>query len=347
MEGGRFVPLGFADLASISDQLGQPVTLPLQIVDVRITAGRVGNLGPGDIATASGTLESTLASRTLALVMGGWMPSGIAARNAVLLPDRCTMGSIRKRFVGGARTPNVQRDFLDFLANEPVRINPMLYVMEGSSGRASPDAEEVANLFDNACKKIEEALPRAIIVTNRGAAIEAIHSLIVDSAEDFAARMSFLRAAMPLLANPTGRAARAGIWEQLIKLAREHGIATSSILFTAVLSATSATLRCNPARTLLKPKSIYRERDAYNALSDLRALDMLIRASAFFPAENMAILTDDKALALLWTGLQVRDVYEDNHMLHYTMNPHEGLFSSLQAPMLGEALRILESNERS
>lgn len=46
---------------------------------------------------------------------------------------------------------------------------------------------------------------------------------------------------------------------------------------------------------------------AYNALADLRSLEVLMHLFALFPNERLLLCTGDKDLALFWAGIRASD----------------------------------------
>lgn len=340
---GEIQPLGFDNLVGLLGKLEQPISFPLRLSNARVGDSEFDGIDSSQLHTVSATLNSTHGSTILALVKGGWLPSGLALGDALLLPDRCTVGAIRSRFVAGKVKPGKPDDFLDFAADRPLRINPLLYAMEGVTGRSAPDEATLSDLVDRASVKIQEALPNATIFPDKVSAIRGASSLLSDMAESFARKQKFLVKAAPLVAPATGNAKRAGVWSELFELAERYGVQRRSMLMLTVLSATSAKQGLNPAKQLLKPRRGYNEKDAYNALCDLRALDLLIAALSDFPQENVTLLTEDRPLALLWAGLQTHSHRREGQDIHYSMNPHRALFATLSDGQMNAMLDLLNA----
>jgi hypothetical protein len=326
---GEITPLGFDDLANIFDKLDQPISFPLRLTGVRVGRNELEGLDGETVESISASLDSTLGSTTIGLVKGGWLPSGFAIADSLILPDRCTVAAIRSRFLGGLRKNGLHDDFLDFLADHPVKINPMLCAMEGISGSKPPSETELSAIFDRTANGILEALPHAVIFPAKPAVMKGALGLIQDTAESFHRKQKFLLKAGPSLSAPVGKAKRLKLLDQMFELALACGISKASMLMLTVLSAASAGQSMNPARKLLKPRNPYTKKDAYNALSDLRALDLLIAACADFPNLQVSLMTNDKALALLWSGLQAHSFQRNGAHIQYSINPHRALFNGL------------------
>lgn len=340
---GEVQPLGFDDLVILLGKLGQPISFPLRLSDVRLCESDFDDLDTSRPHSVSATLNSTYGSTVVALLRGGWLPSGLALDDALLLPDRCTVGAIRSRFFGGKVKPGKQDDFLDFAAGRPLRINPLLYAMEGVTGHSAPDDAQLAELMDRAASKILEALPNASIFPDKALAVRGASGLLSDMAESFARKQKFLVKAAPLVTPTISNATRPDIWRKLFVLADRYSVQRRSILMLTLLSATAANQAVNPAKKLLKPKKNYNQKDAHNALCDLRALDLLIAAYTEFPQENVALLTEDRSLALLWAGLQTHSYRRDGQEIHYSINPHRALFAALSDSQLSEMFDLLNA----
>lgn len=330
LRGGEVQPLGLDVLLTQKGDIRDGVEFPLKIRNTYVESSEFDEIKPKERRTVSAHLESHYGSNVLALVKGGWLPSGIVLDEEVLLmPDRCTVGAIRGRFVGGARKEGQRDDFFDFAMDKHLRINPMLYAMEGCSGSRHPGPEELSSLFDRAAEKILDALPKAIIFPNKTSVMRGAMAMLEASAASFAARQRLLVKAAPLIASPVSRARLRQVWDQLFELSDHYGVARGSLLVCALISATAAPQRSNPALALLKPRTAYSDKNAFNALADLRSLDLLIGAGTDFPERRVALLTEDRALAQYWAGLQVHSPRRERNHIRYAINPHTALFGRL------------------
>lgn len=339
---GALVPLGFDDLAALNGKLREPIAFPLRIRGARVALTEFEHLYTAEKLNVKAELQSHFGSTVLGLVKGGWLPSGlILDEDTLLLPDRCTVAALRSRFVGGEPKKGVPPDFLDFAHNKVLKVNPMLYAMEGTSGSRNPDAAELAALYDRAALKIGEALPKAVMFPGKEDALRGVLGLLRDQAQGFAARQRFLTKAAPLLATPVGRKRLPNLWQQLLELAERNGVARASMLVCALISASAAHPAMNPAMGVLKPRRQYTEKNAFNALVDLRALELLIAAGTDFPDIRVALLTEDRALALYWVGMQTHSHRRDGANIHYAINPHMAMFARLSNQEVQAVLRML------
>jgi hypothetical protein len=267
LSAGELVPLGFDDLAALHGKLREPIAFPLRIRGARVVSTEFDHLHTAEKLNVKAELQSHLGSTVLGLVKGGWLPSGlILDEDTLLLPDRCTVAALRSRFVGGEPKEGVPPDFLDFARDKALKVNPMLYAMEGTSGSRNPDAAELSALYDRAALKIGEALPKAVMFPHKEDALQGVLGLL---------------------------------------------------------------------------------QDAFNALADLRALDLLIAAGTDFPDKRVALLTEDRALALYWVGMQTHSHRRDGTSIHYAMNPHTAMFARLSDQEVQAVLRMLADDGKA
>lgn len=338
---GEVVPLGFEDLSKIIKSLDQPIEFPLNLKGVVIEKNEFTNFDPNLSYNISATLNSNRGSKIIGLINGGWLPSGLTVSDNILLPDRCTVAAIRSHFLGGFSKNNQSTDFLDFIVDYPIKINPLLYALEGNNGIRSPNAEELSELFERASIKILEALPNAIIIPDKKSAIQGFLGIISDTADGFIRKKKFLIKIAPLITPSISRKNHQQVWKSIINYADKYDINKASILILAVLSASSENQSTNPAKKLIKPKKHFTEKDAYNVLCDLRSLDLLIGLITDFPDQRVALLTEDKALALLWTGLQTHNHQRKNNAIHFDIDVKNTLFKNITDEDFKEMLDLL------
>lgn len=340
--GGEVQPLRLDEFLALKGDLRANIEFPLRIRNAIVEASEFEDIKPQDRRSVSAHLQSTFGSNVVALVNGGWLPSGVVLDEEILLlPDRCTVGAIRSRFIGGVRKYEQNDDFLDFAQGQRLRINPMLYAMEGSSGRHHPSAAELSSLFDRAAQMILQALPMATIFPDKADVMQGALAMLEDAAKSFAARQRFLVKAAPLIAAPVPQARLRQVWDQLLDLCDHYRVPRASLLVCALISASAARQGQNPALALLKPRAHYTDKNAFNALADLRALDLLIGASTDFSERRVALLTEDRALAQYWAGLQAHSFRREGAHIHYDINPHRALFGRLSEAEQSEVLRVL------
>lgn len=297
--------LGYADLASA--KLHAPLTVALAWDNAKIISSDVEGLDLAALYRANTTLESPFTSLAVCLMKGGWLPSSLATTtgDATILLDRNVVPQLiaasRRQTSGAPR-----QDFLDLFARGPVRLHPLLYAMEGN-GREIPTPDEVHSQMAEVVDKLRSALPQAEIIADPGV-LQGALGLLDDARAGFARRTRFLQEVAPLLAAPVGRREVRARWRNILAAADVNGVARSSLVVLAALSAAAVPNGRSPARSLLKCARAYSAGDAYNALADLRSLELLLGLFALAPDQQIHLCTCDKALALFWVGLRASNV---------------------------------------
>lgn len=242
-----------------------------------------------------------------------------------MLVDRNVVTQIVARFENG-RKRREEQDFLDLFADQPVRINPLLFVMEGNRRSIPTPAEAEAQMIE-VDAKLRAALPKAEITVGPEHLKGAL-GLIEDSRASLDSKQHFLRHLAPLLAPPVARADVEARWHDIIASAKLYGLQRQSLIVLAALSAVAVPDGKSPARRLLKFRNGYTAADAYNALADLRAIELYIAMLSYATDEAIQLCTADKNLALFWVGIQASNFAWIEGTCTYDMAPVEELFPS-------------------
>ncbi|SEN97848.1 hypothetical protein [Pseudomonas sp. ok266] len=331
-EGVELQPLRYSDLAGM--KLDGPVNIPLNWSGARIVENDILELSIGDMANLRTHLESQYANKAIGLVRGGWLPSGLALReDMVVMPDRCTISELASRYRDGKKT-RAGEDFLDLFQGKPVRIHPGLFALEGNKRRI-PTPQQVAEQWAEASRKVRVALPEAQLTPD--SAVEGLVGLLEDMRESMARKVQFLCQVAPRLQSPISSRRRAEIWRQVLEVAHDCGLQRHTLVVLAALSIVCVENGAGPAKRLIKPSRHYSAEDAYNALADLRALELLINFYALFPQEQIMLCTGDKNLALFWAGIRASGFMRGaNGSVIYTLSPVEALLPNV-TPNLWEA----------
>ena len=143
-------------------------------------------------------------------------------------------------------------DFLDLFADKPVRINPILFAMEGNT-RDMPTSDLVHRQLEEVVTKLKKALPRAEMVVGPRS-LEGALGLIEESALGFQRKRAFLLRLAPNLAAPISRQNAQRRWSEVIAAADDCGVARGSLVVLAALSSVVVPNGRSPAKKLLKLK---------------------------------------------------------------------------------------------
>ena len=297
-------PLGYEALAAARPN--RPVSVSLKWRGAKVVAFDIPDAEIDTPCTVTGHLESPFTARAIGLVKGGWLPSIFASLDAstIVLLDRNVVPEIIGRFEGGVlrgRDP----DFIDLFAELPVRLNPMPFVLEGNA-RGLPTAQAVQAQLAEVVAKLGAALPKAELVVGPQSAA-ATMGLIEEGRAWFESHTRFLLGVADVIPGPVSRARMETAWRGILLSADRSGVSRRSIVLLAVLSALTSPNGNGPARDLLKLRRGYGATDAYNALSDLRAIEILINLLALYPDQPVQFCTADRPLALFWVGMGIHN----------------------------------------
>lgn len=316
-------PLGYPELRAA--RLDRPIRVQLEMFNGRIVETNVGGMDTSQYAKFTMPLDSPFRSKAISLMPGGWLPSGLAAYRSrtVILLDRNVVTEIVSRFEGGAGKGR-EPDFIDVFADEPVRLNPLLYAMEGNIQRR-PGPELVADQLVEVINKLAKALPKARIQVGPDS-LKGILGLIQDTEAGMAQRAAFLLRLASLLKNPVSARLRDRRWRDVLDAAREEGVPLNHLVVLAALSAVAVPGGLSPAKQILKFNEKYDASWAYNALNDLRSLDILAHLYATYPDEIVHLCTADKNLALFWTGIGASNFVRNGQGVTFNVRPVDALF---------------------
>jgi hypothetical protein len=321
--GADIRPLGYAELAGA--KLHQNLTMELEWRNVKLVAA--SDLEASRSYTVRATLESSLTLQTVALVSGGWLPPAFASAipSATILADRNVVSQIVSRFENGTAT-RAESDFLDLLAGRSVRINPLLFAMEGNAKKI-PTPELMKSQLEEAMKKLRAALPAAHLVVGPDSLRGAL-GIIEESRQGFERKQKFLLRIVPRLAAPVSQRKMRARWDEVLAAADDCSVPRGSLVLLAALSSILVQKGRSPARGLLKLRADYHEELAYNALVDLRSLELLIYMLALFPEHGTTLLTADKDLALFWTGIRASNFEWDGAAATVNFSPVQELLGN-------------------
>lgn len=314
-------PCSYEELENAKANVG--ITIPLEMYNGRIVETNIEGIDSSQLVNIRSTLISPFTSKAIGLVRGGWLPSSLAAkqRDAVILPDRNIVTEIASRFDFDKKIEHAQ-DFLDLLQGAPVRINPLLFALEGNK-RSLPTPDIVRAQLEEAVVKLRKALPEAAVIFGPDSAGSLLR-LIEDIRPAMARKQAFLCRVGPTLASPVAHRNMDKRWNDILATAKDCGVPLNSFVVLAALS-TLVNPGKSAAKSLLKFSQSYSSADAYNALSDLQSLDLLVNFLALFPEIQTQLCTADRNLALFWVGSGVSDIVRDSDGIRFKLTPHHAL----------------------
>lgn len=155
--------------------------------------------------------------------------------------------------------------------------------------------------------------------------MDGVLGLIEDTRAGFETKRKFLLDLAPLLSSPTSHRLVDARWRDVLDAADRYGLARDALIVLAALSSVAVPNSRSAAKKVLKFKAGYSDQDIYNALADLRSLEILIQLITLFPDERPAIFTADKPLALFWTGIRANGFKRNDLRVSCDLAPVEQL----------------------
>jgi hypothetical protein len=282
--------------------------------------------------TISSTINFRNPTSIYALVEGGWLPLPFVQPPNFLF-DRNVISTLAKIVDGSIRQDVYHTNWwLSFLNNSAIIINPILYAWEGDS-RKIPTYPEFCDHFYKGSKLISAVLPKANINKFQDEHFKAAYTTVLDLSKLQKKEVKFLLHAVPLIINRAPTSKLKQYWQNLANKARELRLNNRSL---AVIVAYSCLFErqdgsgCLVGRRILKPRKGYTEQDAYNALSDLRALELFI-CSCGLEQKPMSLCTCDRAITAFWCLINPHSIMYENGKFTYSVTFSEDLFPRLHS----------------
>lgn len=295
-----------------------------------------------ELTTASFSMDVAFHERfsIYALVEGGWLPLPFVEPGIFLIDQNVliTLAGI----ANGRIKPGNRDTWLTFLNNPRTVINPVFCAWEGIS-RQTPTYTEFCDRFDEASARISAALPKVSVIKFEKVHYEAAHTSILAFVERQERETEFLLYAVPLIREKTSPEKLAEYRSKLVTKATELGLNNRSLLAIAVFSCLFERQDGSGylvGRKILKPKQHYTEQDAYNALCDLRSLELFI-CSRTIGGKPMSLCTRDRAMAAFWCLINPKSVLWENGSFTYSLEFSNDLFPRLAPAELRAFIRDL------
>jgi len=296
----EFVPLDYEELAKIPILKGKDISFRI-----------VAKSDKHSINDEGSTVNTTLTFNVnfphqvsiFALVEGGWLPPPFVMSKLFMM-DRNVVSVLKQLNNGSSRKDHIATEWwTNLLSDKDVLINPVFYALEGCNKKA-PTYSEFVRSFDEAVVEIQSALPGVSVINYQGIHYKAAYTVIEELSEKLSKEADFLLDVVPLVKNRVHAKNLDQIKNVIISKAKDRGV-VQSLAFLAALSClyeSDQEYTYPVARKIIKPKNAYSEGDAYNALNDLRILQLATSVRGAIN-EKFSVCTQDVALALFWCGL--------------------------------------------
>ncbi len=270
-----------------------------------------------------------------ALTQSGWLPMPFFhPRN--FLVDYNIIVFIEKIIAGKVLSGSVQAEWwLEMVKGKEVIFNPLPFAMEGNK-KAFPTLQEFKDLYNDASQTINKHLPDVRVIPYDDATFTQVYDVLTQIVQRYDPVNDFLLATIPLILHHAKDSNKPKIQDEIFEAAEHFGVKFISFPFLAVISCLyeKPTGDYFPAsRRILKPSANYSSDVAYNAMADLRNLEIyaaLCGLSRSGLSDSFAFCTSDKALAVFGLGLNPRNVIIDEKGATFTVSIDEKLFPTLE-----------------
>lgn len=266
-----------------------------------------------------------------ALVQGGWLPMPLVIPQQFLV-DKNVVAHLRT-LNSGIPSEKLKsfKWWMKFFEEGSATFNPLPFAWEGGL-RKTPSFAEFVTAFQEGTTEIREAIPKCTIATFGQSEYRAAYQMILDFESRTTKESRFLMSVSPMLFERVNRKNQEKILNAIIFEAKACDIAPMSIVVVAALSCLYDDVHGNIfsiGRKLLKPKPAYDSRAAFNALADLRHIEIAAAGQIYFGKQGFALSTCDIALASLWCALSPTGTFSAEHEIEFTFNLSQELFPRL------------------
>lgn len=334
----RFVhPLGVAELHLLHKQTAA-VGLKFEADDLSVN---------GEPKSERTTVRTTMTFRKspaiFALVRGGWLPLPLAIPPRFLV-DRNVVIALRKLRLGQLALEKQEiKWWLQLLEHGSAIFNPLPYAFEAGY-RRKPTMKEFAAAYDEGAAELSRSFPKCEVVSYQSANYRGAYTQLEAFDERNAAETEFLRRTCELVADRVSRQTESEVLKRVLGIADSLGIPRASMAVLGVISCLYEDLHgTSPSigRKIIKPSKKYSTADAFNALNDLRHIELAVAGQAYFGDHAFYLCTRDRAIAMLWCALSPRGLSPTGGAVELTFDLTRDLVPRLEEDEILELKTLL------
>jgi len=243
------------------------------------------------------------------LVPGGWLPPAFALPSRFLVDSNFIITLERLNSGKNVKDADAFLWWTDFVSSHKAEFNPLPYAFELGLRNTLSEAAFIS-AFDEGATILREGLPNCTITRFRAINYTKAYEQLTAFNRRHTRELRFLLSACPLVAQRVANGRTDKLANELLNLADKHDVARSSLVTLCVLSClfedVHGLVRAI-GKGILNPKAPYSEKAAYNALSDLRHIELAAVTHASLPLKDtFHLCTSDWALAALWSAVRFR-----------------------------------------
>jgi hypothetical protein len=266
------------------------------------------------------------------LLLGGWLPLPFASTD-ILLIDKNVRSTLSKLQNATESTRVDDRWWLEFLNRPTPKLNPALCAIEGR-WRTAPTYGQFCAELEEVTFFLESILPHAKVIRQRPMDLVKVYEVLTSQMPRYERETSFLLQACPLVAARVKAGREMAVEAQIFSAAENSGVERQSLCCLAALSVLYEPINGNKpliGRGVLKPKTQYSSEDAFNALTDIHALEFLAASYALQGNLTTGLCTRDKYLVAFWVNLDVQSPAFEGKTFRAVYAPKASLFPRLNA----------------
>ncbi|MDR3371501.1 hypothetical protein [Rhodoferax sp.] len=319
-------PFGPLEILELEENESTPLNLEMRGNSALLN----GKPEPGH-ATVKAKVIFNKPTTIFALVPNGWVPMPFAMPSRFLV-DRNVVITLRKIREGKvAANAESLTWWSDFFAQGSPLFNPLPFAFEANFQR-KPTMDEFVAGYEEGAAELLHALPKCHVIHLSAEAYRAAYAQLEAFDSRPAQEIAFLQEVCPTLVNRPNRLNGWKLAKEVLCAADKHQVNRASIVCLAALSCLFEHDHGKPpaiGRRILKPKNTYSEEMAFNALSDIRHIELAAAGQALFKQEAFSMCTCDRGLALIWSALSLNGEFNAPNDFELTFNLTSDLFQRL------------------
>ena len=224
--------------------------------------------------------------------------------------------------------------WLQMLNSSDVVINPILYAFEGKEMK-TPKFSDFVDYIEDSTKTIQNVLPNAGIIRFSSENYAEVYKIVKNSFEKNEKQKEFLLEIDSLLYNHISRRNLSEVELEILSIAKRFDVKLNSLLLLITLSClyeSNDDSYFPVARKILNFSPKFNEKIAFNALSDLIAIELFVGSGAVSNKTELprfSFCTSDKSIALFGCELNLRNKIVDADGLTFSVSITKELFPVL------------------
>lgn len=328
----HFRPLSYSELNSVAIKKEKTLNLSFQSLMTEDMSAHASDFEQIEVNVPITFNEEI---QIFSLIDGGWLPLPFVNPPHFLV-DSNVIINLEKLMKNPSIVGSENASWwLQMLNSSDVIINPILYAFEGKEMK-TPKFSDFVDCFEDSTKTIQNVLPNAGIIKFSSENYATVYKIVKNSIEKNEKQKEFLLEVNSLLYNHISRRNLFEVELKILNIAKRLDIKLNSLLLLITLSClyeSNDNLYFPVARNILKfSPTKFNEKIAFNALSDLTAIELFVGSGAVSnkpESPRFSFCTSDKSIALFGCGLNFKNGRVGVDGLTFTISITKELFPIL------------------